>query len=309
MRRGALAAIRALAIVMATALLSIAFATTAVAQSRVRVTAERATVWRPGFLTPAAIVNRDTILDVVGRSGNWLEVVVPGGDPEVRLTGFIAIAQVTPVSGSVPLDREPPAGPRPSRPVLRRPTGTRTSGARGFFDVDYTAFLARHTFDAVFDRPTGVFVGGGADVRWHDAVFVQGSVRWLHETGERAAVSNGEVFKLGLTDELTLVPMAITVGGRFPAAHTVPYAGVGIGSYHLRETSQFADPDENTDRWFPSYHAVVGLEARTGEVVTVAGEVGFEHVPRALGGGIADAFGEHNLGGVHVRVRILIGKS
>jgi hypothetical protein len=295
-------------------LLVAALAAPAAAQSitRVRVTADRATIWRPGFLTPAALVDRDTILDVVGRRGNWLEVALPAGITTERQTGFIAVTQVVVLAGALPPDEEL-AGPRaPDRAAASRAPRAGGSAAavrvRGFGDVGVTSFLAKDTFTAVFDRSTGVFYGGGAEVRVKDVFFVQAAVRRFRDTGERVFVSGGDVFKLGIADTLTLTPVTVTVGGQVPLGRIVPYAGAGLGRERVQETSAFADPGENTDAWFRTYHLVGGVEWRPRGVIAVAGDVSITHVPDALSGNVSDAFEEHNLGGIDVRIRVLIGR-
>jgi hypothetical protein len=280
---------------------------------RVRVTAERATIWRPGFLTPAGVANRDALLDVVGRRGNWLEVVLPSTEAGAsRETGFIALTQVTIMSGTLPAadplaDRPVPAGARGRDDAPSTP-GTRPAvGVRAFGDITSTAFTAKDTFKAVFGSPSGVFFGGGAEVRMADVVFVQAAIRRYRATGERVFVSNGEVFPLGIEDTLTLTPVTFTFGGRVPLGHLAAFAGAGIGFEQVRETSKFSEAGDDTDQRIRTYHVAGGVEWKSG-VVGVAGEVGFTRARNALSGGLADIYGEHDLGGIDVRIRVLIGR-
>jgi opacity protein-like surface antigen len=294
-------------------LLCIAAAPAAAQTVRVRVTAERATIWRPGFLTAATLVDRDTVLEVVGRRENWLEVVVPVTNPDApRETGFIALAQVVSISGTLP-PREalapsgPPSPLGPPRLDRRRPSSPAV-GVRAFGDITLTSFTAADTFKAVFDTTTGTFFGGGVEVRFRDVAFVQGAFRRYRATGERVFVSDGDVFHLGVDNTLTLTPLDITVGARVPIGQIVPYAGAGIGSVRVQETSDFADEDDGTDARKASYHVVAGVEWKSRAPVAVAGEVGFTRVRNALAGNVADAFNEHDLGGVNLRIRILVGR-
>ena len=281
---------------------------------RVRVTAERATIWRPGFLTPAGIVNRDALLDVVGRRGNWLEVVLPSTDPAAPgETGFIALTQIILVSGTLPAadplaDRPVRAGtPRRDRAPAIRGGRRPVTGIRAFGDITSTAFLAKNTFKAVFGSSTGVLFGGGAEVRVADVFYVQGAMRRYRATGQRVFVSNGEVFTLGIDNTLTLTPVTITIGGRFPIGRIVPFAGGGVGLEEVRETSQFADEGDDTLRHIRTYHVAGGVEWKSG-IVGVAGEVGYTQASKGLSGGLANIYGEYDLGGVDVRVRVLIGR-
>jgi hypothetical protein len=279
---------------------------------RVRVTAERATIWRPGFLTAATLVDRDTVLDVVGRRDNWLEVIVPVLDSDApRQTGFIALAQVVTISGTLPT-REPltnrPAPPPPNVLLNRRTTASPAIGTRVFGDLSAMSFAAAETFKAVFDTSTGTFFGGGVEVRFKNLAFIQGAIRRYRVKGERVFVSGGEVFRLGIDDTLTLMPLELTVGGRVPIGQIVPYAGAGLGSVRIQEVSDFAEHDEDTDRRKASFHIVAGVEWKGRAPIAVAGEVGFMRVPNALAGNVADAFDEHDLGGVQMRIRVLVGR-
>jgi opacity protein-like surface antigen len=294
-------------------LLCLTAAPAAAQTARVRVTAERATIWRPGFLTAATLVDRDTVLEVVGRRDNWLEVVVPVTNPDApRETGFIALAQVVVISGTLP-PREALArsGPMPTPgPILldvRRPTSPAV-GVRAFGDITATSFSAAETFKAVFDTTLGTFFGGGVEVRFKNVAFIQGAIRRYRATGERVFVSGGEVFPLGIDNTITLTPLDITVGGRVPIGQVAPYAGAGIGSLRIHETSDFSDEDDETRTRKPSYHVVAGVEWKGRAPVAVAGEIGFTRVPKALTGNVADAFDEHDLGGVNLRLRVLIGR-
>src|SRR5689334_24272046 len=76
------------------------YARPAFAQTQVRVTADSATIWRPGFLSVATVVRSGTMLDVVGRQGDWLEVLLPGGRQGEH--GLVSVAQVQVVSGALP---------------------------------------------------------------------------------------------------------------------------------------------------------------------------------------------------------------
>ena len=74
--------------------------TAALAQARARVTRDRANIWRPGFTAVVAVVDRDTVLEVRARVGDWYEVVLPSGRLGAETTGLIAASQVELVSGS-----------------------------------------------------------------------------------------------------------------------------------------------------------------------------------------------------------------
>jgi hypothetical protein len=293
----------------------------ALAQATVRVTADRATLWRPGFGSVITVVAENVELDVVGRQGDWLEVVVPAGSSEDRRTGLISIKQVTLVTGTLPADSSsqpgaalprPGVGARPS-PFQRAgqpaaPLGPRDTGIRGFADVSYHFFTARDTFKAVLDQPGGPFVGGGGELRLGNGLFVQGAVRWFRQTGERVFVLDDEVFPLGIEDTITIVPISATAGFRLRSRGVVPYVGGGVGVYRFQETSEFEDPAEKIEEDFKSFHILGGAEWRTRSWWAAAFEIQYTFVPDSLEGGLAEIFDERDLGGLDLRFKLVIGR-
>jgi len=280
-------------------------AATAFAQSKVRVVADRATIWRRDARIPATTVRAGTELEVVGREGDWYVVVIPS-DKDVRELGIIAVSQVMAVAGTPPPPQRPPArgGAAPTRrPIVHRPIEV-----YGFGHVSYGAWLAHHTFDAVFDTPDQPMFGGGGEVRVKGRLFVQGAIERFEKTGQRVFVNNGEVFRLGIADTVRVIPVYGTVGYRHDGKATTSYFGGGAGRYLYKERSDFSDPSEDIDQTFTSYHAVAGVEFGNGALRTAL-EIQFTTVPNALGtSGASAAFNEHNLGGFQIRLKILGGR-
>jgi len=121
-------------------------------------------------------------------------------------------------------------------------------------------------------------------------------------------VIDREVFGLGVPDTISLVPMKALAGWRFEHGNATPYVGGGIGTVLFTEESLAADPGENIQTRFTSYHAVAGVEIRNGWVAT-AFEVEYSRIPDSIGfGGASAAFQESNLGGVVGRIKILVGR-
>ena len=304
----------------------------ALAQTTVRVTVDKASLWRAGFGSMITVVNEDQVLEVVGRQGEWLEVIVPANSSQDRRTALISIRQVTVASGTLPPDGttsaatpgnrpgglplpdpgqrpgfaapQPPAGQSP-RPKPRPPLDT---GLRGFGDVSYHFFTANDTFDAVLGLPGGPFFGGGVEYRFSNGLFVQGAARWFTKTGERVFVLDDEVFPLGIEDEVTITPVEFTGGWRFRSTGAIPYVGGGAGLYQFTETSEFEDPLEKVDEQFTSYHLVAGAEFRGRGWIAAAVEFQYTFVPDSLNGGLADIYDEHDLGGFDIRFKIVIGR-
>jgi hypothetical protein len=152
--------------------------------------------------------------------------------------------------------------------------------------------------------------GAGAQVRFRGQVMIEGTVELFRKNGERVFVHEGEVFKLGIRDTVRIMPVSMTALYRERARRLAYYGGVGFGQYFYREDSDFADPGENIKQRFTSYHVVGGVELNAlSSMVKTAFEVQYTTVPDALGtSGASASFGEHNLGGVQLRVKLLVGR-
>jgi len=293
-----------------TALLMLTAATTAFAQTKVRVIKDRATIWGLEARVPLTTVRKGTVLDVIRREGKWFVVGMPFKMVDMPDEGMIAADQVEPVDAS-----EPPAPTRPSQPPARAqsqrppPAAPPPVSVFAFGDVGYQYLLAKHSFSAVLGDAHGFTFGGGAEVRIHDRFFVGASVARFEENGERVFVTNGEVFRLGIRDTIRIVPFAISGGYRFTTPEGAFYVGGGAGRYFYRETSDFASAGENLDESHPAYHLLTGIEFPARGSFRAAVEFQYTSVPDALGSsGVSAAFGERNLGGFDIRLKILGGR-
>jgi hypothetical protein len=309
----------------------------ALAQTTVRVTADKASLWRPGFGSMITVVAEGQVLEVVGRQGDWLEVIVPANTPEDRRTALISTRQVTLVSGALPADGTtaaatpgarpgglpplpgpnarpgfgappPPLGAGTTRQAPAAPRPALDTGLRGFGDVSYHFFTARDTFTAVLDSSGAPFFGGGAEYRLGNGLFVQAAARYFKKTGERVFVLDDEVFPLGIDNEVTIAPVEFSAGWRFRSAGAIPYVGGGAGLYRFKETSDFADPLEQVDEQFTSYHVLAGAEFRTRSLIAAAIEVQYTLVPDSLTGALATIYDEKDLGGLDLRFKIIVGR-
>lgn len=278
----------------------------------VRTTHDRVLVWSRNPSRVIATLPEGVMLDAVARDAQWIEVRLPekfGGPGESR--GFVFGAHLAHVSG-------PAVATLPSlSAAAARSAATATSarprrprfGVRGYGEGAYQWFTAADSFKAILDTSSGVFYGGGAQVHF-GPVYVDVGVSRFAKSGERAFVFEGDVFRLGIPDRITMTPLVVTAGYRFAMRdRIVPYLGGGVGSLKFDETSDFADPDENVSERFTSYHGVAGMEYAVSRWLFVAGEVRYASVPDALGApGIAADFDESNLGGVSVAVKVLVGR-
>ena len=184
-------------------------------------------------------------------------------------------------------------------------------GVRGFATLGNITFQAQDSFDAILERHAGPIIGGGAQVLLPRDIFVEVAASRFTQQGERVFVTaTGEVFRLGIPVDVTITPLEITGGWRFRKwPRVVPYGGVGYSSYGYRETSDFAGPNEDVEERFGGFHVVGGAEYQALRWLAVGGEIVWASVPDALNnGGVSAAFGEDNLGGRTLRVKISVGR-
>lgn len=184
---------------------------------------------------------------------------------------------------------------------------------RAFGDASEEAFAAVQTFEAIFGQSTQPLFGGGVEVTlFKDRVFVDLGASQFKKTGDRVFRNGGQVFHLGIPMQVTLTPLELTGGYRFHLrrhAWLIPYAGAGVGWYRYRETSDFANDDENVDTKHAGFVFHGGLEFRVHRWVGFGTELVFTHVPGIIGSsGLSLDVGEKDLGGVAGRFRVVIGK-
>jgi hypothetical protein len=191
----------------------------------------------------------------------------------------------------------------------QRKPARRPLGFYGFAEVTRQAFASSDTFDAIMRDTWGTFPGGGGQVRWWRLVFEVSASRYKR-TGERAFVEDREVFRLGIPTTITMTPIEFFVAYRLPALwRVVPYAGGGAVRQSYKETSQFAQAGENVSDSHTGYHVTGGGEVRVWRWISTAVEARYRSVPGAIGKeGVSREFGEENLGGASVRVKLLVGR-
>ena len=181
---------------------------------------------------------------------------------------------------------------------------------RPFFIATGQRFAAEKTFDAVFGSQVEPFFGGGLQVAFQQGLFVEVSVSRFSKTGQRAFVLNSQAFPLGIPLTATITPFEVAGGYRLRVAPRIlPYIGAGVSHYAYSETSDFADTGENVDTGGTGFLVFGGLEFRAHRWVGIAVDAAYTQVKDVIGGGgISQVFGEDNLGGTAVRVRVLVGR-
>ncbi len=93
------------------------------------------------------------------------------------------------------------------------------------------------------------------------------------------------------------------------APKLVPYVGGGYSAYKYTESSEFSTQEEDVDGWFGGFHLVGGADYQAMRWLAIGGEIGWSTIPDALGtGGVSSVFGEDNLGGTSLRLKISVGR-
>ena len=183
----------------------------------------------------------------------------------------------------------------------------------GYGLVGATTFRAADTFDAVFGTSRGTTFGGGVSVGlpWGGLFVEVGAWRFKKDNGQRVFRSGGQTFKLGIPLHVTLTPIEVTGGWRFRglSSRFIPYVGAGVNSSAYNESSDFSAAGEDVRDRFSGYHMLGGGEVKLSRFVGLAGEVVWATVPDAVGaGGVSAAFGDTDLGGTSVRVKVTVGR-
>jgi len=181
---------------------------------------------------------------------------------------------------------------------------------RPFVFGSIQGFSAIDSFDAVFGRSYEPFFGGGVQVVVHDQFFVELAASRFKQTGERAFISNGQSFRLGIPLTATLTPFEVTAGYRFKLSPGIrPYVAAGAGTYQYKETSSFSDPGEDVDVRHAGFVLNGGADFRLHPWIRIGADVQYTHVPGILGvTGVSSQAGENDLGGVAARFKFIVGR-
>jgi len=179
------------------------------------------------------------------------------------------------------------------------------------------SFAAVDSFDAVFGRTYDPFFGGGVQVVFNDKYFVELTASRFKQTGQRAFISSGQAFRLGIPLTATITPFEVTGGYRFRLSPRVrPYAAVGVGLYMYKETSDFSDlnalppaPGVDVDTRHAGFVLNGGAEFRAHRWVGIGADLQYTRVPGILGAeGVSKQAGEDDLGGFAARLKLIVGR-
>ena len=217
----------------------------------------------------------------------------------------VAIAIVLTFVGVLPLAAQT-RGPLGNGPDSEAPAVS----FRPFFLSSTERAAAKQTFEAILGESLRQFWGGGVQAAFRGGLYVEVAASRFEKTGQRAFVSNGQAFQLGIPLTARITPLEFSAGYRFRAApRIIPYGGAGVTRYAYVETSEFAESGESVDASDVGYLVMGGVEVRAHRWIGVSVDVQYAHVTGILGSaGISKEFGEDNLGGTAVRVKVLVGR-
>ena len=171
---------------------------------------------------------------------------------------------------------------------------------------------ASESFKAVTGKDTAIFFGGGVQVSnlWR-GLFVEAAAERASLDGERVFIGpDDEVFGLGIPVEITMTPVDIVAGWRSaPVARASAYGAAGVSFLRSKETSDFAEADENVDERYTGFVVFAGIEYSAMRFVHIRGEVRYRRFADALGAaGVSAEFGETDLGSFGAALKIAVGR-
>lgn len=295
-------------LIVAVTLVLLCAASAAAAADRVKVVTKTAAIHAaPSAASKTvAVVAAGTVLDVTGRENGWYKVSVPVGLNRAARPGYIEERVVMRTT-----ERAVLVTPGPGGVAVTTPARSGGFHIRGFGEAAFQVFTASESFKAIFGSANGLFYGGGVDVGLGSGLFVTAGVTHFQQAGERAFAYNGQSYPLGIEDRVSITPIVATVGYRFarPRQRFIPYVGAGGGAVLYRETSDFAASGENVSKTAGTFQVLGGVEIPLSRQVALAVEGQYQSVRGILGTtGVSQAFGEKDLGGASVRVKLLFGK-
>jgi hypothetical protein len=169
---------------------------------------------------------------------------------------------------------------------------------------------AAQTFEAVSDTSHARLLGGGFQITnlWK-SVFVDVAVSRLTIDGERIFIDNGAVQPLGIPLEISMLYADVAAGWRDVKGRLSSYVGGGVSRLRYRETSEFAQPEENVTESGTGVLFLAGVDFGLFRWVRVGGELRYRRISGVLGsGGASEKFDEDSAGGVSIALRVSIGR-
>lgn len=222
----------------------------------------------------------------------------------IVVAGLIAAGSVSAATQTTPPRR--PAAVKPRQPLFTIDAHVQ------FGQLSQTA---KDSFTAILGTSTGQVFGLGTELALRNGVFVRADVSYFSAEGERVELIDDEVVQLGIPLTLSLMPIEVSGGYRFSPIRfgrrgqlgVVPFVGAGAGTVRYHEATDEDHPEEEANESFGSYHFLVGADVPLGKRVAIGLELTRRWVQDGLGsGGISEAFGETDLGGTTMLVRVRV---
>ncbi len=202
--------------------------------------------------------------------------------------------------------------PRPT-PARRAPLPREPLSVQGFALAGLSFFTASQTFDAILDDRQRPIFGGGLRLIVPGGPYLEIGAWRFQQDGERVFVGDDKgVFRLGIPTTVRMTPLEVTGGWRFRGLlgrRVTPYLGGGLTSLRYEETSDFAADGEDVAERHTGFHLTGGTEVRVGRWIALTGDVVWTSIGDAIGtGGASAVFGEDDLGGSSIRLRLILGR-
>ena len=296
-----------------------AFAGPVVNAQRVSSGQARVTVAAPIFLypdpnrTPLRVADAGLAVVILKTEGDWY--LVEFQDPEYgRRQGYIErrfVEVPTPSANDATHDAKP-SQPTPKATPAPAHAGGQPLGVQAFAAIDFNAFAASNTFNAVFGSSVIPGYGGGVDITgvWRN-LFVRVAVTRISKTGSRVFVNGSDVFPLnGQPAKLSMTPIEAGAGWRFKLPKhksLTPYVG-GAALIVPYRVDYPTSTDLNESETFTGGEFFGGVQYAITKVLVIGGEGQYRLLPNALQSDLASsaaaAYNETQGGGFTGRITI-----
>jgi opacity protein-like surface antigen len=173
-----------------------------------------------------------------------------------------------------------------------------------------TAFAASETFKAVSGTASHSGFGVGlVENRLWRGVFVDLGMSQTKVDGERVFIDEGAIYKLGIPLQVKLTAIDLAAGWRLTRGRFSPFVGAGVSSVSYKETADFSEDGDNVSQRKNGPLVLAGLDVAITKWIHVGGEARYRAIKGVLGsGGVSEAYGENQLGGVSAAVRLSLGR-
>jgi opacity protein-like surface antigen len=227
-----------------------------------------------------------------------------------------ALCAATPVAGqsfltaaAVDQLRQPQTPAKPAVVQPKKPSKPRPKVAVvPYVNFDFQQMLAKNSFKAVLGQSFMLGFGGGIDIaNLGGPIFLRVGVSMSTKSGERTIVTpQGAVITTGIPLKVSMLPIELGGGWRSSKpTKKVPYVGAALLLMNYKEHSDEVDDDENTSENLRGYELFGGVDMQMSKAVALGLEGQYRSFRNKIGtAGASAVFGENDLGGIALRVRL-----